>query len=121
MLSQCQQKVGPLDPDSHAAAQSHCDLCELGSYGLDFSGWPRFGSVTVWGWNGSVWGWNGSSRSGFRCQRFSKEGVCVFQHSFTESFRFLETVPAVPVPRSVPAKTVPTVPVSGSGSVPGPP
>ena len=28
-------------------------------------------------------------------------------------------VPAVPVPRSVPAKTVPTVPVSGSGSVPG--
>ena len=32
-----------------------------------------------------------------------------------------KTVPAVPVPRSVPAKTVPTVPVSGSGSVPGPP
>ena len=27
----------------------------------------------------------------------------------------------VPVPRSVPGKTVPTVPVSGSGSVPGPP
>ena len=32
-----------------------------------------------------------------------------------------KTVPAVPVQRSVPAKTVPTVPVSGSGSVPGPP
>ena len=32
-----------------------------------------------------------------------------------------KTVPAVPVPRSVPGKTVPTVPVSGSGSVPGPP
>ena len=32
-----------------------------------------------------------------------------------------KTVPAVPVPRSVPAKTVPTVPVSGSSSVPGPP
>ena len=32
-----------------------------------------------------------------------------------------QTVPAVPVPRSVPGKTVPTVPVSGSGSVPGPP
>ena len=30
-------------------------------------------------------------------------------------------VPAVPVSRSVPRKTVPTVPVSGSGSVPGPP
>ena len=32
-----------------------------------------------------------------------------------------KTVPAVPVPRSVPAKTVPTVPVSGSGSVREPP
>ena len=32
-----------------------------------------------------------------------------------------KTVPAVPVPRSVPAKTVLTVPVSGSSSVPGPP
>ena len=32
-----------------------------------------------------------------------------------------KTVPAVPVPCSVPGKTVPTVPVSGSGSVPGPP
>ena len=32
-----------------------------------------------------------------------------------------KTVPAVSVPRSVPAKTVPAVPVSGSGSVPGPP
>ena len=31
-----------------------------------------------------------------------------------------KTVLAVPVPRSVPGKTVPTVPVSGSGSVPGP-
>ena len=51
----------------------------------------------------------------------------MFQYSFTE-----RTVPvpvSVPekrfrrfrVPRSVPAKTVPTVPVSGSSSVPGPP
>ena len=49
----------------------------------------------------------------------------MFQHSFTG-----RTVP-VSVPgkrfrrfrfgRSVPAKTVPAVPVSGSGSVPGPP
>ena len=31
------------------------------------------------------------------------------------------TVPAVPVPLSVSGKTVPTVPVSGSGSVPEPP
>ena len=30
-------------------------------------------------------------------------------------------VPPFPLPRSVPGETVPTVPVSGSGSVPGPP
>ena len=34
-------------------------------------------------------------------------------------FSSWKTVPAVLVPHSVPAKTVPTVPVSGSGSVPG--
>ena len=40
---------------------------------------------------------------------------------FRFRFRFLKkTVPAVPVPLSVPGKTVPTVPVSGSGSVPAP-
>ena len=32
-----------------------------------------------------------------------------------------KTVLAVPVPRSVPGETVPTVLVSSSGSVPGPP
>ena len=32
-----------------------------------------------------------------------------------------KTVPAVPVRRAVPAKAVPAVPVSGSVSVPGPP
>ena len=52
----------------------------------------------------------------------------MFQHSLAErtvpvpvSVNSWKTVPAVPVPRSVPGKTVPTVPVSGSGSVPGPP
>ena len=39
----------------------------------------------------------------------------------SSGFGSWKTVPAVPVPRSVPGKTVPTVPVSGSGSVPGPP
>ena len=34
--------------------------------------------------------------------------------------RFERTVPTVPVPISVPGKTVPTFPVSGSGSVPAP-
>ena len=37
---------------------------------------------------------------------------------FGSGFGSWQTVPAVPVPPSVPAKTVPTVPVSGSGSVP---
>ena len=49
----------------------------------------------------------------------------MFQYSLTgkdgSGLGSWKTVPAVPVPRSVPAKTVPTVPVSGSGSVPGPP
>ena len=54
----------------------------------------------------------------------------MFQYSFTETlsedgsgsdFGSWKTVPAVPVRRLVPAKTVSTVPVSGSGSVPGPP
>ena len=51
----------------------------------------------------------------------------MFQFSLTgrdgcgSGFGFWKTVPAVPVPRSVPGKPVPTVPVSGSSSVPGPP
>ena len=53
--------------------------------------------------------------------------LCVFstvshrEDGSGSGFGSWQTVPAVPVPRSVPAKTVPTVPVSGSGSVPGPP
>ena len=48
--------------------------------------------------------------------------MCFSIVSQRERFRFRwKTVPAVPLPRSVSAKTVPTVPVSGSGSVPGPP
>ena len=51
----------------------------------------------------------------------------MFQYSLAErredgsGFGSWKTVLAVPVPRSVPGKTVPTVPVSGSVSVPGPP
>ena len=79
----------------------------------------RFGSVTVWRWNGS-------SGSGFRFRRFlCKKGFSVFQYSLTgkdgSGFGSWKTVPAVPVPLSVSGKTVPTVPVSGSGSVPEPP
>ena len=83
-------------------------------------GWPRFGSVRLRFGDGAVravpvFGSSGSSREGvFVC--FS-----TVSHRGRFRFRFLKTVPAVPVPRLVPAKTVPTVPVSGSGSVPGPP
>ena len=81
----------------------------------------RFGSVTVWRWNGS-------SGSGFRFRRFlCKKRFSVLQYSLTgkdgsgSGFGSWKTVPAVPVPLSVSGKTVPTVPVSGSGSVPEPP
>ena len=79
----------------------------------------RFGSVTVWGWKGS-------SGSGFRFWRFlCKTGFSVFLYSLTgrdgSGFGSWKTVPAVAVPLSVSGKTVPTVPVSGSGSVPEPP
>ena len=44
------------------------------------------------------------------------------QHSYKGEarFRFLKTVPTVPVPLLVLGKMVPMVPVSGSGSVPAP-
>ena len=51
----------------------------------------------------------------------------MFQYSLTgkdgsgSGFGSWKTVPAVPVPLSVSGKTVRTVPVSGSGSVPEPP
>ena len=62
----------------------------------------RFGSATVWGWNGS-------SGSGFRFRRFlCKKGFFfVFQYSLTgkdgsgSGFGSWKTVPAVPVPLSV--------------------
>ena len=85
------------------------------------AGRPRFGSVTVWGWNGS-------SGSGFRFRRFlCKKGFSVFQYCLTgkdgsgPGFGSWKMVPAVPVLLSVSGKTVPTVLVSGSGSVPEPP
>ena len=64
----------------------------------------RFGSVPVWGWNGS-------SGSGFRFRRFlCKKGFSVFQYSLTgkdgsgSGFGSWKTVPAVPVPLSVSGK-----------------
>ena len=54
-----------------------------------------------------------------------QKGFSVFQCSLTgkdgSGFGSWKTVPAVPVPLSVSGKTDPTVPVSGSGSVPEPP
>ena len=52
----------------------------------------------------------------------SRGFLCVsvqFHRDSGSGFGSWKTVPAVPVLRSVPAKTVPAV--SGSGSVPGPP
>ena len=87
-----------------------------------FSGRARFGSVTVWEWNGS-------SGPGFRFWRFlckKKVFLCFStvlkgKNGSSSGFGSWQTVPAVPVPLSVSGKTVPTVPVSGSGSVPEPP
>ena len=70
-----------------------------------------FGSVTVWGWNGS-------SGSGFRFRRFlCKKGFSAFQYRFTKTgkdgsgsgFGSWKMVLAVPVPLSVSGKTVLTV------------
>ena len=70
-------------------------------------------------------GWTGSSGSGFRFRRFlCKKGFSVFQYSLTGkdgSSSGFGSWKAVPVPLSVSGKSVPTVPVPGSGSVPEPP
>ena len=56
----------------------------------------------------TVWGWNSSSGSGSRFRRFLCGGFSVFQYRLEErdvscsGFGFRKTVPAVPVPRSVP-------------------
>ena len=74
-----------------------------------------------------VWGWNGSSGSGFRFCSSAKRVFCVSvqfnrKGRFRFRFRFLEKrFRRVPVPLSVSGKTVPTVPVTGSGSVREPP
>ena len=65
----------------------------------------RFGSVTVWVWNGS-------GGSGFRIGRFLwGRGFSVFQCLKRERYGS-SSGPAVPA--LVPGKTVPAVPVSGS-------
>ena len=57
-------------------------------------------------------------------QKFYTPLFCVsvqFNREGGSGFGSWKTVPAVPVPLSVSGKTVPTVPASGSGSVPEPP
>ena len=89
---------------------------------VPFSGWPRFGSVRLRFGDGTVravpvFGSGGSSKEGifqpFLCvsAQFDRED------GSGSGFGSWKTVPAVPVP----GKMVPTVPVSGSGSVLGPP
>ena len=101
---------------SHTTAYAVRPCCaKIGvSQERQLPGRPRFGSVTVGGWNGS----SGSGfpfrgllcKKGFFCVsvQFNRKGQC--------RLLFLETVL---VPPSVSGKTVPTVPVSGS--VPEPP
>ena len=99
-------------------------MCQENLISVEFREAPvRFGSVTVWGWNGS-------SGSGFRFWRFlCKKSFSVFKYSVAGNdgsgsgfgFGSWKTVPAVPVLLSFSGKAVPTVPVSGSGSVPEPP
>ena len=82
------------------------------------SGRPRFGSVIRFG-DGTV-----QAVPVFRFRRFlCQKGFSVFQYSLTgkDGSGSWKRVPAVPVPLSVSGKAVPTVPVSGSGSVPEPP
>ena len=83
------------------------------SFSLVFSKRPRKRRTGVV----PVFGAGGSSKEGFLCVsvQFNRED------GSGSSFGSWKTVLAVPLPRSVPGKTVPTVPVSGSGSVPGPP
>ena len=85
------------------------------------------------GGTGSVRFGYGSVVERFERFRFSvaavplQKGFSVFQQSLTgkdgsgSGFGSWKTVPAVPVPLSVSGKTVLTVPVSGSCSVPEPP
>ena len=62
----------------------------MSKYFSTISGWPRFGSV-------AVWGWNGSSGSGFRFRRFlCKKGFLYFSTVQQER--------TVPVSVSVPGK-----------------
>ena len=89
---------------------------------VSISGWPRFGSVRLRFGDGTVrvvpvFGSGGSSKEGFLrvSVQFNRED------GSGSGFGSWKTVLAVPVPRSVPGKTVPTVPVSGSDSVLGPP
>ena len=91
----------------------------LKSQKVEISGWPRFGSVRLRFGDGTVravpvFGSGGSSILCVSVQFNREDGS-------GSGFGSWKMVPAVPVPRSVPGKTVPTVPVSGSGSVPGPP
>ena len=98
----------------------------LGEAFLLTAGRPRFGSVAVWGWNGSfsvpVFGSGGSSAQRvFFCVsvQFNRKGRFRFRFRFLENgsggsgsgFGSWKTVPAVPVPLSVSEKAVP---VSGS-------
>ena len=95
-----------MQPMVHTQCVFKCLAREQRFFCWQNSGRPRFGSVTVRGWNGS-------SGSGFRfLENLCKKGFSVcFQYSLTgkdgagSGFGSWKAVPAVPVPLSVSAKT----------------
>ena len=101
----------------------HAELPRMGRLNVVFSNGnsvktrvARFGSVTLRFGDGTVrvvpvFGSGGSSKEGFLCVsvQFNRED------GSGSGFASWKTVLAVPVPCSVPGKTVLTVPVSGSG------
>ena len=102
--------------------KSNCCLCLVHfSHFLSISGRPRFSSVRL------RFGVERFERFRFSVPPVPQQKTFFFVslHSLTgkdgSGFGFWKTVPAAPVLRSVSGKTVPTVPVPGSGSVPEPP
>ena len=108
-------------PILHAQSKRHQGR-SVDSNLIPFSGAKaRFGSVRLRFGGGTVravlvFGSGGSSTKKFffLCSLTGSDGS-------GSGFGSWKTVPAVPVPLSVSGKMVPTVPVSGSGSVPQPP
>ena len=110
---------GPISLNPAICQESGLQLPKTIGYTLYREAPVRFGSVTVWRWNGS-------SGSGSRFRRFLfKKGFSVFQYSLARKngsgsgFGSWKTVPAVPVPLSVSGKIL--APIKIKSAFPPPP